>query len=92
MTTIAAIHADKVRIPFQRPFPTSAGMWLAREAWILRLVDADGRVGVGEAVLEPQDGETAATVLDHLVRELAARRPSDGLPTTQELEIHGSPA
>jgi L-alanine-DL-glutamate epimerase-like enolase superfamily enzyme len=91
VTTIVAIHADKVLVPFQRPFPTSAGMWLAREAWILRLVDADGRVGVGEAVLEPQDGETAATVLDHLVRELAARRPSDGLPTTQELEIHGSP-
>ncbi len=91
MTTIAAIHADKVLVPFQRPFPTSAGMWLAREAWIIRLVDADGRVGVGEAVLEPADGTTAATVLDHLVRELAAGRPSDGLPAAQELEQHGSP-
>jgi O-succinylbenzoate synthase len=91
MTRLAAIHADKVRIPFQRPFATSTGMWLAREAWIIRLVDADARVGLGEAVLEPQDGETAATVLDHLVRDLAAIRPSDGLPPSHELEIHGSP-
>ncbi len=91
MTAIAAIHADKVLVPFQRPFPTRAGMWLAREAWIVRLVDADGRVGVGEAVLEPADGATATTVLDHLVRELAGGRPSDGLPTAQELESHGSP-
>jgi len=89
--TLAAIHADKVLVPFHRPFPTSTGMWLAREAWIIRLVDADGRVGVGEAVLEPQDGTTAATVLDLLVRELSARHPSDGLPTAQELEMHGSP-
>jgi L-alanine-DL-glutamate epimerase-like enolase superfamily enzyme len=91
VTTLAAIHADKVLVPFHRPFATSTGMWLAREAWIIRLVDADGRVGIGEAVLEPQDGTTAATVLDLLVRELAARHPSDGLPTAHELEQHGSP-
>ena len=91
MTTIAAIHADKVLVPFQRPFATSAGMWLAREAWIIRLVDADGRVGVGEAVLEPGDGTAATTVLDHLVRELAARRAPGALPAAEELEVHGSP-
>ena len=91
MTAITRIHADKVLIPFHRPFATSTGMWLAREAWIIRLVDADGRVGVGEAVLEPQDGTTAATVLDHLARELADGNPADGLPTTQELDQHGSP-
>jgi O-succinylbenzoate synthase len=91
MTTLAAIHAAKVLVPFQRPFPTGTGMWLAREAWIIRLVDADGRVGVGEAVLEPADGTTASTVLDHLVRELATGRPSDDLPAPHELEQHGSP-
>jgi len=36
-------------------------MWLEREAWIIRLVDADGRTGLGEAVLEPADGDTAST-------------------------------
>jgi L-alanine-DL-glutamate epimerase-like enolase superfamily enzyme len=91
VTGIAGIHADKVTIPFQRPFATATGMWLAREAWIIRLVDADGRVGAGEAVLEPQDGTAATTVLDHLVRELAAGRPADGLPARHELELHGSP-
>jgi L-Ala-D/L-Glu epimerase len=91
VSRLAAIHADKVVVPFRRPFATATGMWLAREAWIIRLVDADGRTGAGEAVLEPADGETAATVLGHLVRELAATPPGDRLPTAEELELHGSP-
>jgi L-alanine-DL-glutamate epimerase-like enolase superfamily enzyme len=89
-TDIASVRADQVRIPFRRPFPTAAGMWVEREAWILRIVDDDGRVGLGEAVLEPADGETAATVLGHLVRELTMST-GDRLPTAQEMEIHGSP-
>ncbi len=89
-SSIISVRADKVRIPFRRPFPTAAGMWVEREAWILRLVDADGRVGLGEAVLEPADGDTAATVLEHLVRELTMST-GDRLPTSQEMEIHGSP-
>jgi L-alanine-DL-glutamate epimerase-like enolase superfamily enzyme len=66
-------------------------MWLEREAWILRLRDADGRVGLGEAVLEPADGETASIVLDHLVREAAGDAGEGRLPTTAELEGHGAP-
>ena len=91
MRTVVAVRADRVRIPFRRPFATSAGMWLEREAWILRLTDADGRVGFGEAVLEPADGATAASVLEHLVRELVAGSGQGALPTTAELEMHGSP-
>ncbi len=91
MTAIVSIRADKVRVPFRRPFVTAAGMWTAREAWIIRLVDADGRTGVGEAVLEPVDGETASTVLDHLVREAASIGPGDRLPDAIELEGHGGP-
>ena len=91
MTAITRIHADKVMIPFQRPFATSTGMWLAREAWIIRLVDADGRTGAGEAVVEPQDGAAASSVLDHLVRDLERSDPADGLPSAAELELHGSP-
>lgn len=85
-----AVRADRVRIPFRRPFVTAVGMWLEREAWILRLTDADGRVGFGEAVLEPADGGTAASVLEHLVRDLAAGSGGP-LPTAAELEMHGSP-
>jgi O-succinylbenzoate synthase len=91
VTSIVRIRADKVLIPFQRPFATSTGMWLAREAWIIRLFDADGRVGAGEAVVEPQDGAAASTVLDHLVRDLEGSNSADGLPTAAELEQHGAP-
>lgn len=91
MTVVTALRADRVRIPFRRPFATATGMWDAREAWVIRLVDADGRSGVGEAVLEPADGETATTVLEHLVREAVALASEDTLPTAEELELHGSP-
>ena len=91
MITITGLRADKVRIPFRRPFATASGMWVEREAWILRLIDADERVGLGEAVLEPADGETALVTLDHLVREAAAMAGEGSLPTAQELELHGSP-
>ena len=38
---LRALHAVRVRIPFRRPFVTATGMWLLRDAWILRLTDAD---------------------------------------------------
>jgi L-alanine-DL-glutamate epimerase-like enolase superfamily enzyme len=66
-------------------------MWDEREAWIIRLSDADGRTGLGEAVLEPADGETASTVLDHLVHEAVVMTGDGRLPTAPELEMHGSP-
>jgi L-alanine-DL-glutamate epimerase-like enolase superfamily enzyme len=91
VSAIIGLRADKVRVPFRRPFATATGMWLEREAWILRLRDADGRVGLGEAVLEPADGETASIVLDHLVREAAGDAGEGRLPTTAELEGHGAP-
>ncbi len=88
---IASLRADKVRIPFRRPFPWAQGMWVEREAWILRLVDADGRIGLGEAVLEPADGETASRILDVLVHEAVGMARAGRLPTVPELEMHGSP-
>ena len=85
------VRADRVRVPFRRPFATSSGMWLEREAWLLRLARADGRVGWGEAVLEPADGVVAASVLERLVRGLVAAPPATPLPSAAELEQHGSP-
>ena len=49
---VAGLSALRVRVPFRRPFATATGMWLHREAWIVLLEGADGRVGLGEAVLE----------------------------------------
>lgn len=92
MTSIASLRADRVAVPFRRPFPTASGMWLSREAWIVTIVDGDGRMGVGEAVLEPADGETAATILALLLREAVAGVVATGrLPTAEELEGHGRP-
>lgn len=91
MSAIVGLRADKVRIPFRRPFATAHGMWVEREVWIVRIVDRDGRTGLGEAVLEPADGEVAQSVLDHLVREAAELAGEGRLPTAEELELHGSP-
>ena len=65
-------------------------MWVEREAWILRLVDDDGRVGLGEAVLEPANGEVAETILTALVRE-TVEGAAGGLPSLADLEMHGAP-
>ncbi|MFL5676499.1 MAG: mandelate racemase/muconate lactonizing enzyme family protein [Chloroflexota bacterium] len=90
MSPVRSLVADRVRIPFRRPFATASGMWVEREAWILRLVDEDGRVGLGEAVLAPADGEVAETILTALVRE-TVEGAARGLPTLVDLEMHGAP-
>jgi o-succinylbenzoate synthase len=91
MTAIRALVADRVRIPFRRPFPTATGMWVERDAWILRLVDTDGQIGLGEAVVEPADGEVAETILAALVREAVEGASEGRLPTFADLEAHGAP-
>ena len=85
------VRIDRVRIPFRRPFATLSGMWLEREAWIVRLSRGDGQYGSGEAVLEPGDGVVAASVLEHLVREIVSAPRGTPLPSAAELEQHGSP-
>ncbi|GAC1669680.1 MAG: o-succinylbenzoate synthase [Candidatus Limnocylindrales bacterium] len=91
MTGVVSVRADKVRVPFRRPISTAKEMWVEREAWIVRIVAGDGRIGVGEAVLDSGDGETASLVLDQLVHELVMTAPGDRLPTATELELHGAP-
>ena len=91
VTTARALVADRVRIPFRRPFATASGMWVERDAWIIRLFDRDGRVGLGEAVLASEPGEVADTILTALIREAAESTTTTGLPTMTELEGHGAP-
>jgi L-alanine-DL-glutamate epimerase-like enolase superfamily enzyme len=89
VTAIRALTADRVRIPFRRPFQTAHGTWREREAWIIRILDGDGAVGLGEAVLEPGADEGTERLLASLVREAAGSASAGTLPSRAELERHG---
>lgn len=88
---VGGLSAVRVRVPFRRPFATATGMWLHREAWIVFVAGPDGRIGVGEAVLEPDATEVEETLLARLVREAADRARSGDVPDAQELELIGTP-
>jgi L-alanine-DL-glutamate epimerase-like enolase superfamily enzyme len=66
-------------------------MWLHREAWIILLEAGDGRVGLGEAVLEPDSTEVEETILARVIRETAGRAREGDLPDAEELELLGGP-
>jgi o-succinylbenzoate synthase len=91
MIAIRSLTADRLRIPFRRPFVTASGMWLERELWLLRLTDGDGRVGVGEAVLDGAATEVMETILAALVREAVETAAAGELPAREDLELHGTP-
>ncbi len=88
---VRGLSAARVRVPFRRPFATATGMWLHREAWILFVSGPDGRIGVGEAVLEPDATEVEETLLARLIREAADRARSGDVPDPEELELLGTP-
>jgi L-alanine-DL-glutamate epimerase-like enolase superfamily enzyme len=88
---VTGLTAVRVRVPFRRPFATATGMWLHREAWILFVTGPDGRIGVGEAVLEPDATEVEETILARLIREAADRATSGDVPDVEELELLGTP-
>jgi len=88
---VTGLSAVRVRVPFRRPFATATGMWLHREAWILFVAGSDGRIGAGEAVLEPDATEVEETLLARLVRESADRARSGDVPDVEELELLGTP-
>jgi L-alanine-DL-glutamate epimerase-like enolase superfamily enzyme len=88
---VTGLTAIRVRVPFRRPFATATGMWLHREAWILFVTGPDGRIGVGEAVLEPDATEVEETILARLIREAADRATSGDVPDVEELELLGTP-
>ena len=91
MMAIRALVADRLRIPFRRPFPTATGMWLERDTWLIRVLDADGRIGLGEAVLDAATGEVAESILASLIREAADDANDGRLPSMGDLELHGAP-
>ena len=70
--SVVGTSAVRVRIPFRRPFVTAAGTWLERDGWIVRLHAADGRVGVGEASLDPAADSADLDALAAAVRSYVA--------------------
>jgi L-alanine-DL-glutamate epimerase-like enolase superfamily enzyme len=86
-----SLVADRLRIPFRRPFATATGMWLERDLWLLRLADTDGRIGLGEAVLDSEATEVMETLLAALIREAVEAATAGDLPARDDLEIHGAP-
>ncbi len=62
--------AVRVRVPFRHAFVTAAGTWEARDAWILRLRDGEGRTGFGEAALHPGADAAAHDALAAGMRDL----------------------
>lgn len=70
--TLVPAGAVRVRVPFRAPFATAAGTWVARDAWILRIRDAEGREGIGEANLDPTADDAALDRLAAAVRHWAS--------------------
>jgi L-alanine-DL-glutamate epimerase-like enolase superfamily enzyme len=86
---LAAVEAIHVRVPFRRPLLDASGEFTHRRSWILRLVDEDGREGLGEATLSPFATETLAGALDRLIREIAPALAAGRSPDASELAAEG---
>ncbi|HET9162139.1 MAG TPA: mandelate racemase/muconate lactonizing enzyme family protein [Solirubrobacterales bacterium] len=64
---IASLEAVPYALPFREPYVTARGSLTRREMVLLRLRDADGFVGLGEAVpLSLRGGVSLAQVVDEL--------------------------
>src|ERR1035437_2675824 len=75
---LGRVEAIHVRVPFRRPLLDATGEFTHRRSWLLRIVDADGNEGLGEAVLGPFAADVTTGSLAMLIRaivpELAAGR------------------
>jgi L-alanine-DL-glutamate epimerase-like enolase superfamily enzyme len=90
-TPLALVEAIHVRVPFRRPLLDATGEFTHRRAWLLRLVDEQGREGLGEAALNPFATDTTAGSLAALMRELVPALAAGRLPSWSELAAEGEP-
>ena len=70
MTEVTGAAAVRVLVPLRRPLVTARGTWRSVDAWLVRLTDASGRSGLGEATLGPGADPAEQAQLDGLVRSL----------------------
>ncbi len=73
---LSAIQVQPYRLAFVKPLVTAAGTFSHREGWIVRVRDADGRVGYGDCSPWPGFGSTLSRVRSHMA-ELTALEHSE---------------
>ena len=91
MPNLARVEAIHVRVPFRRPLLDATGEYTHRRVWLLRLVDRDGRQGVGEAAPNPVADDTTTGALAGLMRELVPALAAGRWPEFAELAAQGEP-
>jgi o-succinylbenzoate synthase len=88
---LALVEAVHVRVPFRRPLLDATGEFTHRRLWLLRIVDEQGRVGLGEAALNPIADDTTTGALAGLVRDLVPALAAGQQPSWSELAAEGEP-
>ena len=88
LTRVEAIH---VRVPFRRPLLDVTGEFTHRRSWLLRIVDEEGREGLGEAALNPIATDTTSGALATLIREIVPALAAGRLPVWSVLAAEGEP-
>jgi L-Ala-D/L-Glu epimerase len=88
---LARIEAISVRVPFRRPLLDATGEFTHRRSWLLRLVDAGGSEGLGEAALNPFATEMFTGALARLMREIVPALAEGRMPSWPELAAEGEP-
>ncbi len=83
-----AIH---VRVPFRRPLLDATGEFTHRRVWLVRIVDADGKEGLGEAALNPVAAEVTEGSLDSLIRSIVPELAAGRTPAWADLRSEGEP-
>jgi L-Ala-D/L-Glu epimerase len=85
---VEAIH---VRVPFRRPLLDATGEFTHRRIWLLRIVDADGNEGLGEAALNPVAEDVTEGSLDALIRAIVPELAAGRTPAWANLRSEGEP-
>src|ERR1035437_10315824 len=91
MPRLERVEAIHVRVPFRRPLLDATGEFTHRRTWLLRIVDAEGNEGLGEAALNPVAADVTAGSLAALIRELVPELAVGRTPAWSDLAAEGEP-
>lgn len=88
---LARVEAIHVRVPFRRPLLDATGEFTHRRSWLLRIVDAEGNEGIGEAALNPVAADVTTASLASLIRAIVPELAAGRMPAWSELAAEGEP-